>query len=78
MKTYKNFIFDLYATLVDIHTDQTKPSLWQYMSMVYSRYGAAYAWDEMQYEYFHLVKKGLNAKTCVILDFGHSPPCLHP
>ena len=29
---YKNYIFDLYGTLIDIHTDQKKPELWEYMS----------------------------------------------
>ncbi len=29
---YKNYIFDLYGTLVAIHTDEEKPELWTYMS----------------------------------------------
>lgn len=26
---YKNYFFDLYGTLVDIRTDERKPSLWR-------------------------------------------------
>jgi putative hydrolase of the HAD superfamily len=26
---YKNIIFDLYGTLVDIHTDEQNPKFWQ-------------------------------------------------
>ena len=60
MKRYKNYIFDLYATLVDIHTDQTKQPLWEYMSMIYSRYGAIYSWEQMRSEYFQLVKEEMD------------------
>ena len=31
-KMYKNYIFDLYGTLVDIRTDEGKNSLWKKMS----------------------------------------------
>ena len=29
---YKNYIFDLYGTLIDIHTDENKPELWGFMA----------------------------------------------
>ncbi len=29
---YKNYIFDLYGTLIDIHTDEKNPKLWEFMS----------------------------------------------
>ena len=29
---YRNYIFDLYGTLVDIHTDEEIPQLWEFMS----------------------------------------------
>jgi putative hydrolase of the HAD superfamily len=29
---YKNYIFDLYGTLIDIHTDEKNPELWEYMA----------------------------------------------
>ena len=28
-KQYDNFLFDLYGTLVDIHTDEEKDALWE-------------------------------------------------
>jgi putative hydrolase of the HAD superfamily len=29
---YRNYIFDLYGTLIDIHTDEEMPQLWEFMS----------------------------------------------
>ena len=29
---YKNYIFDLYGTLIDIHTDENQQALWDFMS----------------------------------------------
>lgn len=29
---YRNYIFDLYGTLIDIHTDEESPELWQFMT----------------------------------------------
>ena len=55
MKKYKNYIFDLYATLVDIRTDEYKDYLWKSMSEIYTRQGAEYSPDEMRDEYFRLV-----------------------
>ena len=39
---YKNYIFDLYGTLVDINTNEWKRSLWKNMAMIYSMSGAYY------------------------------------
>lgn len=39
---YKNYIFDLYGTLVDIHTNESKPYLWKKMKLWYDIHGAAY------------------------------------
>lgn len=32
MKEYENYIFDLYGTLIDIHTDEEDPLLWEKMA----------------------------------------------
>ncbi len=32
---YRNCIFDLYGTLVDIHTDEVKPELWEKLALFY-------------------------------------------
>ena len=32
MRAYKNYLFDLYGTLVDIHTNEEAPSFWRSVS----------------------------------------------
>lgn len=39
---YKNYIFDLYGTLLDIRTDEEMESLWSQMAAFYSFNGAVY------------------------------------
>ena len=39
MKEYQNYIFDLYGTLIDINTNERKPSLWKLMAEFYNVYG---------------------------------------
>ncbi len=39
MKEYKNYIFDLYGTLLDISTDERKPSLWKLLADQFNVYG---------------------------------------
>lgn len=51
---YKNYVFDLYGTLVDINTNEWKPALWKKMSEFYSFYGAIYSPQELKREYFRL------------------------
>lgn len=57
MDKYKNYIFDLYGTLVDIHTNERKPYLWQKMADFYSSYGAVFTAAEIKKEYFNLCHK---------------------
>lgn len=52
---YQHCIFDLYGTLVDIHTDERSPRLWVRMAEVYRRHGAAYQPGELRDAYFRLV-----------------------
>ena len=47
----RNYIFDLYGTLVDIHTDETDLKLWQRMALLYAFSGARYAPGEMYKAY---------------------------
>ncbi len=74
MKQYKNYIFDLYGTLVDIWTDEEDPALWQWLAGVYASYGARYGDDassgaeEIKARYHQLVAEqeaGLAARTGV-------------
>ncbi|MCM1123610.1 MAG: HAD family hydrolase [Eubacterium sp.] len=56
MKQYRNYIFDLYGTLVDIRTDETERKLWEHMSLFYGYYGAHYEAEELQRTYLALVQ----------------------
>jgi len=52
---YQHCIFDLYGTLVDIHTDENAPGLWERMAAYYRRFGADYRGGELRDAYFSLV-----------------------
>lgn len=48
---YENLIFDLYGTLVDIHTEEDRPELWQKMALYYGFHGAGYTPEELRAAY---------------------------
>ena len=52
---YKNYIFDLYGTLIDINTDEWCDDLWKKMAILYGYKGAHYTYDELNDEYDKLV-----------------------
>ena len=54
---FQDCIFDLYGTLVDIHTEERLPRLWQRLSACYAEHGAPYQPDELQDEYFNTVRE---------------------
>lgn len=54
--TYDNYIFDLYGTLVDIHTDESDTAIWEKLAMFYGYYGALYEAKELK----ELKKAGKN------------------
>ena len=47
-------IFDLYGTLVDIHTDENQPSLWRRMAGFAASKGARYEAEELRRAYLRL------------------------
>ena len=53
---YETYVFDLYGTLVDIHTEEEDEALWEKLAMFYGYYGALYAPEELQTAYEELVK----------------------
>lgn len=53
---YKNYVFDLYGTLADIHTDEGDPKVWEALTNRYTESGAVYKPDELQTEYCRLVE----------------------
>lgn len=54
---YKNYIFDLYGTLIDINTNENSPYLWKKMQEFYSFYGAVYKAVELKKEYIRLCRE---------------------
>ena len=54
MNMRKTFLFDLYGTLIDLHTNEVKPTLWRALARIYSMYGAAYTGPELYKEYKRL------------------------
>ena len=61
MYMYKNYLFDLYGTLVDINTDEGKDILWEDMSMIYSLAGVKYTPSELKKQYEILTKAQVEA-----------------
>ena len=53
---YQNYIFDLYGTLVDIHTDESKASLWKKIAVYFSAQGASYTGKELKERYGALIR----------------------
>lgn len=51
---YKNYVFDLYGTLVDVSTDEKKLSLWKTMADLYGCYGAIYEPKALRKRFFQM------------------------
>ena len=54
---YKNYLFDLYGTLVDINTNEWKSYLWKKMAELYGFEGAFYSATELKKAYFEEVER---------------------
>ena len=54
MKTY---IFDLYGTLIDIHTDLHNHKVWKVLSDMYACYGAIYTPEQFKQAYLKFNKE---------------------
>ncbi|MGN1113075.1 MAG: HAD family hydrolase, partial [Acutalibacteraceae bacterium] len=54
---YKNYVFDLYGTLIDINTDEWCDDLWKKMAILYGYQGAHYTYKELNEEYDKLVQE---------------------
>lgn len=48
---YYDLIFDLYGTLVDIHTDTDMPEVWEKTAFYFGFYGASYTAQELREAY---------------------------
>lgn len=76
---YKNFIFDLYGTLVDIHTNEYEDETWQKLCDTLRFYGVEYSVEELRAAYFGSCelqitlgkKKYANPEVDVVEVFRH-------
>lgn len=53
---YNHYIFDLYGTLADIRTNESKASLWKYMAGYMTLQGAPYSAPELRKRYRSLIR----------------------
>lgn len=54
---YKNYIFDFYGTLADIHTDEQRSDVWEKMALFYGYYCARYKPGELKEAYERIVRR---------------------
>lgn len=54
MRSYANYIFDLYGTLLDVRTDENKPALWQFMADFFAVYGCLLGPDALRDAFWRL------------------------
>lgn len=54
---YDNYIFDLYGTLVDIHTDETESAVWRRLALFFGYYMAHYEPEELRARYGSIVEE---------------------
>jgi len=57
MKTYKNYLFDLYGTLVDIRTDEHDPLMWLRLSFAFGMEGMDCSAEYLREKYFSEVSQ---------------------
>ena len=62
MMRYTDLVFDLYGTLVDIHTEEDD-AVWEKTAVYYGFYGARYTGEEL--------KRGLRIPLCKEPDSAH-------
>lgn len=68
---YKNCIFDLYGTLVDIRTDESDPVLWEKLALFYGYYGAVYRPEELRAAYHRTVERMERGVPQLCRDAAH-------
>lgn len=51
---YQNYLFDLYGTLVDIHTNEEKASVWNNLACFMSMQNAPYQGNELKTQFQHI------------------------
>ncbi len=71
---YTNYIFDLYGTLADIHTNEQKPYLWKKLACFLSLKGASYTSQELKAAYSQLLAQVEQQHRNDLLREGISAP----
>lgn len=70
---YDVYVFDLYGTLVDIHTDESDMAVWDKLSLFYGYYGAAYTGKALKATYGKMIKgKEKQLKSTLEADAKYS------
>lgn len=59
---FDTYIFDLYGTLVDIHTEEEEKSVWEKLALFYGYYDAVYQPKELQKAFRNLIHRKETAK----------------
>ena len=90
-KEFKNYIFDLYATLIRIRTNQDMPRLWRRTADIMAFYGPVYTPAEMKKKYRELIRRheesisSFSGTKWPEADVGEvfremllDPPCMNP
>lgn len=54
---YKNYVFDLYGTLIDINTDEEQKDLWEKLAVLYRYKQAIYTAEEIRTDYIKYVQQ---------------------
>lgn len=54
---YSAYLFDLYGTLVDIHTEPKTPSAWRNLALFYSRNGASWSPADIRNAYWTILSE---------------------
>lgn len=57
---FKNYVFDLYGTLIDINTDEWDMALWEKLAILYRYKGAQYTAEEINKTYCEYVEAEKN------------------
>ena len=59
----ETFLFDLYGTLADVHTDESQPALWEDVAADATARGAAYTAETYQRAYLALCKDEVHRRA---------------
>ncbi|WP_167957285.1 HAD family hydrolase [Anaerosporobacter faecicola] len=57
---FQTYIFDLYGTLADIHTDEESWEVWSKMRLLYAYHGANYRVEELRTAYEQAVRNAID------------------